>query len=278
VVQSDSPALGPGIDWFDDAAWKATQQNIGFCARLVHLAKARGFMLDTETGAECFIFDYNHQKLVATKSFADYAQEAFVRGKQFAESCQKECPGLTIMITHGTSELLPLVPPPFSPTNTAGSLLPAFLDGFLSVEGPEIVDGHESSYFSRAPREFLEGVWQMDESAEFSRDPALYRRKMIKGFAVWIDPWRKWDPKNENANYNSPETLENVLHWALRSSDHYVWLYTESVNWFRGMPAPTYQHEPSAAYDKALRDCRAPHDPRWLPPAPNINFGDRGPN
>ncbi len=171
---------------------------------------------------------------------------------------------MVILITHGVSELVPVMHPPFSSSNTGGNLLPAFVDGLLSVNGLTIVDGFESSYTRRTPREFLEARWQMDQAASFSRDPRRYRARMQKAFALWIDPGQRWDDADEDANYFSPSNLENALHWALRCSDRYVWLYTESVNWFRDVPMPN-DHVPSAAYDRALAASRAPHDPRWLP-------------
>jgi hypothetical protein len=265
-VTENDPATGIGIDWFDDAAWGAALQKVGFCARLVKMAGVRGFMLDDEEYSSCAIFEYPQQKLAATKSFNDYANQAFFRGQQFAKVCQKECPDMAIIIPHGPSELLLVTHPPYSPQNTRGSLVPAFVDGMLSVDGPKVIDGYESSYMYRTPREFLEGDWQMNETAAFSRNPELYRKKMGKGFGVWIDAGDTWNAKNQNANYFSPANFENALHWALQKGS-YVWIYTNRVNWLRGMTFPKL-FQPSAAYDEAIKNSRLPHDPTWLPANP----------
>lgn len=256
----------PGICWFDESAWALAREKTRCHARLVKLGKLWGILLDTEQYGGTAFFEYPQQQDAAQHSFDEFAKQAFQRGRAFAEVCHQEMPGLLILITHGVSELVFGVDPPYSQTNTRGSLLPAFVDGMLSVNGPTIVDGFESSYYHRTPRDFLEGSWRMDEAAKFSRDPERYRKRMKKGFGVWTEAGRPWNSTDETANYFSPVNLENALHAALRCSDGYVWLYTETLNWVR-MPItnrPNHQ-VPSAAYDKAITASRDPHDPLWLP-------------
>jgi hypothetical protein len=252
-----------GIDWFDDNAWSVTLDKVRTQTKILKSAGLAGIFLDNEEYSPNTLTQYGQQKYASTRSFEEYAAQAFERGKQFAQACRDEYPGMTLMLTYTPAQFSSLRGSPVFSQAYTGSLLPAFVDGLLQVDGITVVDGFEKSYGYRTPRDFALGAWQMEDAARYSRDPQRYRQKMKKAFALWADYNLKWETEDETRNHLSPVNMENALHWALRNSDGYVWLYTESLDWFRGIVKG--DHVPSAQYDKAFVDSRAPHSQNWLP-------------
>lgn len=72
--------------------------------------------------------------------------------------------------------------------------------------------------------------------------PDRYQRHVQAGFAVWPDNWsgppprgrRSFNVSNVEDNYYTPAELAYATHWALAYSDRYVWVWTESINWWPG--------------------------------------------
>ena len=139
-------------------------------------------------------------------------------------------------------------------------LLAPFLDGVLETArgGARVVDGFELSYGFREPAQF-------DDARRLVTAGALpvvgareaYRSRLRLAFGIWVDyDWRRrgWSQADASRNYLTPEALERVAAAALRASDEYVWIYSETPRWWGAASADARM---PTAYDAALRRARA---------------------
>ena len=68
-----------------------------------------------------------------------------------------------------------------------------------------------------------------------------------------------FSPTDPGSNYFSPANLTHALHYALRLSSKYVWLYQErGVTWREDGTPPEYW--------EAIKAARQPQDPLYVPP------------
>jgi hypothetical protein len=85
------------------------------------------------------------------------------------------------------------------------------------------------------------------------RDPEKYARVFSSGFGIWLDrDWRNkgWDVDDVSKNYFTPETFAASVQAALKLSDKYVWIYSETPRWWSAEGKPV---KLPPAYDAALR-------------------------
>ena len=222
----------PGrVDWFEED-WQVVTDKARLAARLCREGGLAGIMFDGEQyhihiEPESAIFDYGSRPLRTDKSVEDYSRQAHLRGRQMAEAMVAEYPDIDVLTTWGGAE-----------GGANQELLGPFLEGMASVAGGNVYDGNERSYGSRKLRDFLPAYERMVQ----------YSDKVAPGFALWPE------------RFHSPEDLRHALHYALRLSEKYVWLYTErkGVNfWPDGTPPEYYE---------AIKQARQPQSPSWVPP------------
>jgi hypothetical protein len=122
-------------------------------------------------------------------------------------------------------------------------LVAPFIDGLLREAKPGMVyvDGFEQAYGYRTEDQYAKARRYIKETArKGSSVPDLYSEHVQAGFAVWPDcqsgapPRKSFDPDNPNHNYYTPDELTYAAHQALAYSDHYVWAYEESINYWDG--------------------------------------------
>lgn len=256
------------LDWFDDYA--AVLQNAKLAAQIARESRCPGILFDIEQydGA---LFDYKKQRdsedkakprEQAQKSWELYAAQARKRGREVMEAFQEGYPNLTIFLTYGYS--LPWAESSRGRIALAEcqyGLLAPFLDGLLQgAKGKtRVVDGHELSYGWKTAQQFAAGYKTMsDELLPIVIDPDKYRKVFSCGFGLWIDrDWRKlgWDIEHPEKNYFTPETLESATRAALRQSDRYVWIYSETPRWWS---AEGKAIKLPPAYGDALRRAKVP--------------------
>jgi hypothetical protein len=248
----------PGdVDWFDD--FSAILNNARLAARVAREGKCRGILFDTEA-YQAKLFDYHKQRDAKTKSWADYASQARLRGRQVMTAFLEGDPGLTVLLTFGPSY-------PWKQTEAGKTPLPDSEDGLIApfVEGlvealgkdARLVDAHELSYgyrdldkFDKARRTVLEGV------APILDDPEAYRKAIKVGFGLWLDyDWPKygWDEADPSKNYFTPEAFEASVRKALETADEYAWIYTEKPRWWTETGGSTHLPAP---YVEAIRKAR----------------------
>jgi len=215
------------------------------------LRKAGEFGLDTETYGPN-PWDPRQHPEAARIGFSDYSVQVRQRGRQFMRSLQAALPAAKVVLTWGpVSVLARLHAPAPGPARDqflakcGYGLLPAFVAGLLdaSSDGNEVIDGHESSYYYLSNDEFSKAQAQLKQSAikEIARATGPYHASRYHfGAAIYLD-WLV-DPSDSPktfGHYLDTEqqrlmVLRHNVYYALLSSDEYVWVYSEKLNWWKG--------------------------------------------
>jgi hypothetical protein len=242
-------------DWFNDAMWKTTEANLAQIARVAKQSGLRGVMFDAETYA-FNIWQYRVQAKAKTVSFAQYESKLRERGAQTMRVLEREYPGLTFFTFWWLSNF----GPDFATANKTANpyetlhqqleedgsgLWVAFVEGMLEAASGQVrfVDGNEGSYY------FLRGS-DFDWSRARNKSEPLqlirpdlrgkYSKQVQFGNAVYLDgvmnlhlSARFFGYYLNNDSDRQNLIAHNVFH-GLRSSDEFVWIYGEKLNWWTG--------------------------------------------
>jgi len=131
-------------------------------------------------------------------------------------------------------------------------LWPAFVNGMMDgVKGKTIiVDGNEHAYYYDDAGKYTDSVRVMREGVKFFFDPAIwpkYRKHVQAGHAVWVDNLCNLLPMRRTSSAMSPEErakwVEHNVYYALKTSDRYVWMYSQYMNWWENRRVPLYLEE-----------------------------------
>jgi hypothetical protein len=242
--------------WTNDADWAAAETNIRNFARTAAIGGFRGILWDAETyGWSPWIYDIERYP---DKSFAEVQEVVFDRGQSFVKIVQSEMPDArilsiwllgTVIDSRGWSD---------DPSEGNYALYAAFISGmYAGLEGnARLIDGNESSYYYLGAKDF-------DEAGAYLRTGIAYllpqgqpaaERAFSLGHAVYadgtLDLWRSprfvgYYMANDQERL---DLLSHNLYHALRTSDEYVWLYNENMNWWTGDIPP--------GMEEAVRDVR----------------------
>jgi hypothetical protein len=239
------------MDWFSDSDWKTIIEHTKFCSKAAKTAGTVGFMFDPEPYGNN-PWHYDEQKHAKTKTFAEYAAIARKRGAQFMKALGSDMPKAKILMFYQFS--MPYVYASRNPdpvkraldvNKSPYGLMAPFLDGMLEAAGPGIqfVDGNEFSYYYKSPVEFFRAYNMMRQSAKMYVAPELrdkFDRQVRAGQALYADYVFNTRPdifKNNVAIGMTPEEqkkwFEHNTYYALQSSDEYVWLYSEQMDWWK---------------------------------------------
>jgi len=250
------------FDWFED--FSAPVHNALLWASVAKEVGAKGWKFDLEDYQDK-MFVYARQKYAESKSFAEYAAQVRLRGRQMMEAIQDGFPDIVLLLSlaHSYVNRTPQASQKLSELSSYG-LLPAFVNGLLDAAGPRVrmIDGQEQAYGYVTPGEYFRGYHDIRQRALELVPRELwgkYRDKMEAGVAIFANlqlavhrtTTRYWLP-----HYLEPEERlrlfeQNVYH-ALHTTDEYVWLYSEHMGWWEsGHPVPT----PPGALD-AIRAAR----------------------
>ena len=239
-------------DWFDDAAWQAILAKIAVASRAAKAGGAVGFMLDNEqyNGQP---YNYTAQAHRVEKSFDQYREQVRRRGQEFMRALGSALPHPKLLMLYGNAALYTCDPAGKTPLSVSQmGLWPPFLDGMMDADATaEFIDGFEQAYHYRSFAQFAEGREIIKEKAAgFSQDPARYRKRIKVGFGLWLHAMKQGEGKLNTTDFTqnsyTPDEFRHAIHYALRLSDGYIWLY--SVPWF-SLPAE---------YLAAVREARQP--------------------
>ena len=214
-----------GLTWYDDARWATIEANWRVLIQLARDGKCRGIFLDPEHyDYECELFSYEHHNTQRTHApIAEYTAKARQRGRQLGAAMHGIFPGIVVGLQYGYGL------PARNPTRYA--LLPAFLDGLLAASAPDatFVDlwefGHgytDAGDFDKASRAI--------KNPTLTAEPELYQRMIQAGSSLRIDfapRGNAWNEHMPERNYFSPDRFGKSLKQALRTSERYVWIYSE---------------------------------------------------
>ena len=245
------------LDWFDD--YSAVLANATLAARLARVAHCPGILFDTEQ-YDGLLFNYHKQRDAKTKSWELYATQARLRGREVMRAFHEGYTGLTLFLTFGYS--LPWTQSEGGKKSLADcgyGLMAPFLDGMLeAAQGRErIVDGFELSYAYKAAKQFVAGRKVMKQDVlPIVLDPVKYQRVFSAGFGLWLDEdsaKKGWDAEDPSKNYFTPDVFGVSAREALRVSDEYVWIYSQTPRWWSDAGTSVKLPE---AYEAALRTAR----------------------
>ena len=256
----------PNWDWFSDSDWAAAEQNIRSFAQLARAGGLRGIVLDTEVYGPA-PWDYRQQPHYAARSFSLYEQQLRARGAQFMRALLSELPDATVLLTWGPASLALYPTPPGKLTggseyleSNAYGLLLAFVDGAEEeLRGKaQIVDGNEQSYYYLSQHHFAESDSLRAASIAHcaSGGAGSCNSPVRLGQAVYVDWLVAPAGSSRFFGFYMPSTsarlklLEQNVYLALRSSDEYVWIYSERMNWWTGELPPGV----AQAVQRAKRD------------------------
>ena len=215
------------LDWFDDARWATIEANWRVLIQLARDGKCRGIFLDPEHyDYECELFSFEHHRAQRTaKSLADYTAKARQRGQQLGAAMRGIFPEITVSLLYGYG--LP------AREKTRYALLPAFFDGMLAGSAPDatFVDLWEFGHGYTAAEDFAKAARAIKNPA-LTAEPDLYRRMIHAGSSLRLDfapRGKPWKPESPETNHFSPARFGQALQHALRTTDRYVWIYTEET-------------------------------------------------
>lgn len=242
------------MDWFSDADWKKVLAQTEFCAKAAKAARCKGLMFDPEPyGTNPW--HYGKQKHADKYSYDEYAAKVRQRGRQFMQTIQKEMPEATLLFLYQYEFLYNISHHPDRKVNEGnikwnpfGGLLMPFLDGMLEEAGPSIhfVAGNEhGTYYFTKPSEYFRAYWITRQGAVADVPPDLrdkYIAQSRAGSTVYADYIFNTFGKFTLSRWMTPEErthwFEHNIYYALQTSDEYVWLYNEKMNWWTGKDLP----------------------------------------
>lgn len=263
----------PGnVDWFDDAGWKNIVHHWQLLARVAREGHLAGIAYDPE----CYTspwqqFDYRAQPDKERHTFAAYAAQARLRGREVMAAVVAEYPNITILGYRLLSNLLPAVtygrdPSPALAQHTYG-LAPAFIDGWLDriPSTVTLIEGNEDSYLYNEPASFALAYARIRINAPLLISPEnrdKFRVRCQIAHAVYLDaycslPGSPWhiDLGGESASVR----LAANATAAFAYSDGYVWFNGETGRWWPAARSP-YSLWPDKlpGVDRALKSARDP--------------------
>ena len=261
------------MDWFSDADWAKVLAHAKFSARFAKTARCKGIVFDPEPyGNSPWI--YARQKYAKTKSFDEYASMVRKRGNQFMNALQGEMPVMKILGFYQFSMPWYYSGHDTRPVQRAEdvnrsdyALLTPFLEGMLEAAGTQVqfIDGNEPSYYFKSALEYYEAYHVMRQNAKQYIAPELrdkFDRNVRAGQALYVDYVFNLRPDAFTDNIAIQLTPEERAQWfehntyyALQSSDEYVWLYSEKMNWWanQGLP-PGLEQAVASARSKVVVD------------------------
>lgn len=244
-------------DWFSDSDWAAIESNVGMLAKATKLGKCKGLVFDPEPYGQN-PWTYSVQPQAGSRSFAEYKAKVRQRGAQFIRAYQKEFPTGDVYVlsfylmklfqdcyinpNNGDSQLV----------NFEWGLLPAFINGMLDGANANVVllDGNEGAYYYTTEKEFLDARNHIRQTSANLVAPELktkYLNQVRNAPSLYVDycfdmlPAPFWKPlysKQMSATERKMWFEHNVYH-ALKTSDRYVWMYSEHMNWWTNTTIPT---------------------------------------
>jgi hypothetical protein len=234
------------MDWYSDSDWTKVLSKARYNAKAARAAGCVGIVFDPESyGSSPWV--YAKQKHAGQHTYAEYSDKAYQRGQQFMQALESELPGLKLLMLFqyswfydSTHHLNSAKRAAAMQKDTYGLMLP-FLNGMLAEAGPKVqlIDGNEASYYYTKPENYYNYFWKIRQGAHVHvPDPlkAKFDRQVRAGNAVYVDHLFDMRFKPNISAAMTPEErakwVEQNVYYALKTSDEYVWLYSEQMDWF----------------------------------------------
>ncbi|MAE66891.1 MAG: hypothetical protein CMJ18_21750 [Phycisphaeraceae bacterium] len=241
------------IDWFDDAQWEIVEHNLRLAIEAVNAGGLRGIIFDPEQ-YNYRLWVYDKAKHRDTISYERYIAQMRRRGAQWMRVVQSVKPDIAILNLYlmtafnsyyGVRET-PGGDTPERLEQSGYGLYLGFINGMLSVAGPDVtlIDGNEPAYYYGGRAAYDKAYVQIKQERIYLIDPEhrhTFRRQVEAGSSIYIQGtmgMRNYSIQALGA-FLSPEDrlklLEHRAYQALRTTDRYVWCYSDSkhINWWK---------------------------------------------
>ncbi len=242
------PHMNFAMDWFDDALWDRLLHNVGVLAWVAKQSGCKGIWFDTEQYGPPNVWHYTRLCEIMPNRAADfetYRAKVAQRGEQFIAAINKEFPGLELVLVFGNciihsdvTEYEPIKGKHFS--HARNVLIAPFLDGIMRAADKDTVvtDAYELSYYYKTEDQFIKGASIVRDACKaYSLDPDLYAKKIKVGFGLYPTHHGMFDARDFTHNKFQPSDLRNAVHFAMKHTDKYAWIWNERVSfWIKGGP------------------------------------------
>jgi hypothetical protein len=247
-----------GWNWLDDNDWTATKKNIENFALTAKAGGFKGFFFDTEAyGFSPWIYTPDRYQ---GKSFDEVAAIVRESGKDFMNLVQWQIPDVVLIFSWSLS--VPYLEQKNGEdiTKSGYALLVPFIEGMIEVAGPGVtfVDGNEYAYDYAFASEYDTSVTNIENSKSIL-EPSLqakFASQSRVAQSVYVDGVMNI--------YTSPRFLgfffandaervkkyEHSVYHALRTSDEYVWVYSERPEWWTNTLTSGLEAAQSSAANK----------------------------
>ncbi len=229
-----------GWDWFNDSHWSAAEANARNFAKSAKAGGFAGLMFDPEPYGTS-PWEYSAE-LYPSQTFVSVQAKVRQRGAAFMSAVQREMPKVTILLLFGPSIVKEQADARGSLEKAIWALWASFIDGMLDTIGPDarLVEGNEQSYYNTYASDFdyYRTFKGSSKTLMSPKNHAKYDRQMSIGQSVFVDGVLNLLNSPRFFGYylaNDAQRLQfleyNAFH-ALRTTDEYVWLYNEQVDWW----------------------------------------------
>jgi len=249
------------MDWFSDEDWAPdgwVLRNVRLCAKAAKVGGCVGVCFDAEWFWGRSPWTYKEQPRANEKSFMEFEKIVRKRGAQFMEALQEEYPDLVLHTFFLVSDPRMFKKARKEPDPVKRSKLiepegyalwPAFINGMLdAVKGKTIItDGDEWSYYINTEEAFKRQTEMMHKGVRLMFDPKVwpkYQKHVQAAHAIYVDYICNLLPHRlhtSNLSYEGrARHAEFNTYYALKTSDRYVWMYSEYMDWWEGIRVPPY--------------------------------------
>ncbi len=260
--------------WFDDQAWSndgAIIKNVRAIARMGRAGRCKGILFDPEFvywGQPVGPWQYAKQAQHQEKGLEEYRGMVRRRGRQFMDAIEAEMPNPVFLSLFwgslGSFRQLAYDTDPKIVNEVIGGeyygLLHDFMLGMLEAAdiGTTIIDGNESSYYANDFESYMSAYHFIHQTMLGAIPEELrykYRAQVSAGHAIYADWHSNTRGQHTLATYLTPAeraiAMEWVVYHALKSSDKYVWFYTERPQYLNGVQVAS---ELPSAIDRARQN------------------------
>jgi hypothetical protein len=250
-------------DWaFVDADWASAAQNIRSFAQTAAAGRARGILFDPEPyGYSAWWYNRDRYQGLEFEQAEALVRE---RGAQFIQIIQESIPDARILTLWGMGRVRGEIEARgFGLRDSPWALYPAFLAGILagSNDSVRLVDGNEVSYQFTEAQQFIDSrAWIEGAIHVMPEDPLIRQRfdtHVEIAQAVYVDGLLnlRQSPGYIGHYLTSDQDrlllLEQNVYQALQTSDEYVWIYSENMNWWQNQIPPGLAEAIIRARDKS---------------------------
>lgn len=228
-----------GAQWLDDHSWKNIEENLKNISKAVAISGAKGIFFDPEyylADAQSNPWTFDETKY-PSRSFEEIGNYVRNRGRQFIEAITfykddtKIFSLWLLSLVYKQQETRPL-------EKTGMALYPFFVEGMLEgkKKETEIIDANELGYYYKYASQFIESGMQIKQwgmSFMPEKLKPVYSQITVSQ-PVYYDGIFATAPQFEKGyNYNQKiDWLRENLYNAMKTSDEYVWIYNQRINWY----------------------------------------------